>query len=171
MSFMRIGGCKGTRLPPLGPPRRESLAGTSEQAPLLAVGGVVAVRAGAEQEDGEGAEHHDARDAEAEAPADVVLDVAEEHERDGGAGAYAEVPPVEEGAPGDGLPRVARVELVGAEGLDARLVPALRQGHQVEGGVERGHLQTGRRRAGRAAVGVAAFVIAGGEQCRESQHA
>ena len=102
----------------------------------------------AEADDGEGDEDDDAGDTEAEAPADVVLDVAGDHGGDGGAGAHAEVPPVEEGAPGDGLLGVVLVELVGAERLRAWLVPGLRQRHQVERDVEDGHLH--RRRRARA---------------------
>ncbi|KAF7031808.1 hypothetical protein CFC21_043077, partial [Triticum aestivum] len=106
---------------------------------------VVAVAAGAEQEHGEREDHDEAGDAEAEAPADVVLDVAGDHGGGGGAGAHAEVPPVEEGAPGDGLLGVVLVELVGAERLRAGLVPGLRQRHQVERDVEDGHLHRRRR--------------------------
>ncbi|BAS94166.1 Os05g0431750 [Oryza sativa Japonica Group] len=167
MALLRSRRKKGDRLRPVSP-RRECLAGASDHA-LLAAGDVVAVRPGAEQEHGEGARHDDAGDAEAEAPADVVLDVAEEHQRDGGAAAHAEVPPVEEGAPGDRLLGVARVELVGAERLHARLVAALRDGHHVEGDVEERHPQS-RRWAGLAAGdgGAAALVAAGGDQGRES---
>ena len=55
-------------------------------------GRVVAVIPGAEQEHKEREDHDEAGDAEAEAPADVVLDVAGHHGGDGGAGAHAEVP-------------------------------------------------------------------------------
>jgi hypothetical protein len=156
---------KLARLAP-APPLSESLAGTSEQA--LPGSDVVPVRPSAKKEYGERGCHDGARDAEPEAPSDVVLHVAEEHERDGSAGAHAEVPPVKEGAPGDSLLGVGLVELVGAERLDARLVAALRHGHDIEGDVEEGHLKA-RRRTDLAPCG-GALVAAAGEQGRKGQH-
>jgi hypothetical protein len=109
-------------------------------------GRVEAVRPGPEQEQGERGDDDDAGDAEAEAPADVVLHVAGDHGGDGGAGAHAEVPPVEEGAPRHALPGVLLVELVRRERLRARLVRALAEGHQVQRHVEDGHVAAAQRR-------------------------
>lgn len=100
-----------------------------------------AVSPGSEHEQHEGKQHNDAGDSEPKAPADVVLDVAEDDEGDHDAAANSEVPPVEEGAPGDAFLGVVLVELVRAEGLDAGLVASLGDCHQVEGDVEQGHLE------------------------------
>jgi hypothetical protein len=71
--------------------------------------------------------------------AHAVLDVAERAVGDGVAAGIEEVVPVEVGAPRRARAGVARRrELVGAEGLRARVVEALRQRKEVERGVEEG---------------------------------
>uniref|UniRef100_A0A0A8YEF8 Uncharacterized protein n=1 Tax=Arundo donax TaxID=35708 RepID=A0A0A8YEF8_ARUDO len=131
---------------------------------------VVAVTPGPEQEHDEREDHDEAGDAKAKAPADVVLDVAGHHGGHGGAGAHAEVPPVEEGAPRHGLLGVVLVELVRAERLRAGLVPGLGQRHQVQGDVEDGHLDRGRGARERFG-GVAAAVVVERRERGDGQHA
>lgn len=111
------------------------------------VGGLVAVDPAAEEEQAQSEAHGDEGEAEAEDPAEVILDVVEDEEGGEDAHADAEVPPVEEGALALALVGVTAVELVGAEGLDAGLVPPVRHRHHVQGGEEEEDLRLRRRRA------------------------
>uniref|UniRef100_A0A0A9HNK4 Uncharacterized protein n=1 Tax=Arundo donax TaxID=35708 RepID=A0A0A9HNK4_ARUDO len=84
------------------------------------------------EEDDEGGAHdcrkHDARGA----PADALLGVDDDGDAEQDAGAERAVPPVEEGHLLHPLRLVALVELVGAEALQRRLVPAGADGDQVD---------------------------------------
>lgn len=100
----------------------------------------------AEQEEGQGHEHHGPGRTEPGGPADVVLHVAQGDDGDDVARGHGEVEPVEVGAPGRDAARSARGELVGSEGLRAWLVEALRQRHHVDCAVEERCADGGRRR-------------------------
>jgi hypothetical protein len=127
---------------------------------------VVAVPPGPEHEREQRENHDEARDAEAEPPANVILDVAGDNGRHGRAGAHAEVPPVEEGAPRH---RLLGIELVRGERLRAGLVRGLGQRHQVQGDVEDGHLYRGRGTGeGLGGVVAAAVVVERGD-CQHAQ--
>ena len=105
------------------------------------------VRPRAEQDDGVGQHLRGPARGEPDGPADVVLDVAQQCRGDGVAPGCGEVEPVEVGAPRRVRAGVGVVgELVGADGLGAGLVEALRQRQLVERGVEEGEAGGGRRR-------------------------
>uniref|UniRef100_A0A0E0CE81 Uncharacterized protein n=1 Tax=Oryza meridionalis TaxID=40149 RepID=A0A0E0CE81_9ORYZ len=91
---------------------------------------IEAVGGGAEEEDGGGAGHDGEGDADA--PADILLDVADGSDGDGDADGHGEEPPVEEGAAGCALLVVARVELLGAERQAAWLVESMSEGDEAK---------------------------------------
>ena len=86
---------------------------------------------------------------EAERPAALVLEVAEEGVGEERAEVEGEVEVAEEGDLGVRLGGVVLVELVGAQGGDVGLVPAVAEGDHVQRDVEDPQLLAGVRAAGR----------------------
>ena len=103
----------------------------------------LAVERGSHEEGDDGERHGDGGDAEAPAPADVVL-----HVDNGGEGGergepHAEVVEVEEVPAAAGHARARHVELVGREGDDAGAEAARADGGEEEGDVEHPQLRSG----------------------------
>ncbi|BAS87124.1 Os03g0823550 [Oryza sativa Japonica Group] len=103
-----------------------------ERRERAALGDPVPVVAPAGEEDGEGGGHDGGEHDGGGAPADLLLEVDDDGDAEQDAGAERAVPPVEVGHLLHPLRRVAVVELVGAEALQRRLVPAGADRHQVD---------------------------------------
>lgn len=101
---------------------------------------MVPVHGGAEEEVGHGEDGAESRDAEADEPAEVVLQPHHGGAGDEGADVHGEVEPVEVGALLGPLHGVAAVELVGAEWPHAGLDAAGADGHEVQPQGEDGRL-------------------------------
>ncbi|BAS79421.1 Os02g0580966 [Oryza sativa Japonica Group] len=149
---VELAGVGGERQAALPPRRCQHPPDHGERAPL---GAAVPVLGRAGDEDGDGEDHGDGGDAVAPAPADVVLDVHQHGDREEGAEADAEVEAVEEEHHGALLPRVAAVELVGAEPGHVRLEPPRARRDRVQRRVQHRQLPPARRLAPQVRPGAA----------------
>ncbi|CAA7396834.1 unnamed protein product [Spirodela intermedia] len=92
----------------------------------------IAITPGADEEDHHRQRHGNTGNSEAQAPANLLLDVIHDQEGEYHAAVHPKVPPVEEGAPGLAFLGIVLVELICSEGLHAGLVPSLRDCRQVQ---------------------------------------
>ncbi|CAA6660484.1 unnamed protein product [Spirodela intermedia] len=99
---------------------------------ILAGEKTIAITPGADEEDHHRQRHGNTGNSEAQAPANLLLDVIHDQEGEYHAAVHPKVPPVEEGAPGLAFLGIVLVELICSEGLHAGLVPSLRDCRQVQ---------------------------------------